>query len=115
MVGLKMQNIKLTETVERLVQFNFIKYNLNHNQLHHIPSVIIWFGSKDSSLSCSPTHAYKVRTLSRVLLLLGGLDELCIVAGGPPIVRPKICHNSTELSKEVKWQKFSPRKILPEF
>jgi hypothetical protein len=32
------------------------------NKSRNLPLVMIWFGSKDSSVSCSPTHAYKVRT-----------------------------------------------------
>ena len=31
--------------------------------LSNLPSVITWLGSNESSLSCSPTHAYNVLTL----------------------------------------------------
>ena len=42
----------------------------------YVPPVIIWFGSNDNSLSCSPTHAYKVLTDSPGDLTPAELDAV---------------------------------------
>ncbi len=43
----------------------------------YLPLVMIWLGSKESSVSCSPTHAYKVRTCERMKIKL----DFCWPAG----------------------------------